>query len=89
MGLVLLAAYSHEQRAVAKPARPKPASAFEEIDRYLQAQVDTAKASPVAGIALAIVEGQRLVHAKAFGVTSLSTKLALQPEHNFHIASIS
>jgi hypothetical protein len=67
IGLVVLTAYSHQQQAVEKPARPKPSSLFEEIDRYLQAQVDTAKASPVAGIALAIVEGKRLVHAKAFG----------------------
>ncbi|CAA9335661.1 MAG: Beta-lactamase class C-like and penicillin binding proteins (PBPs) superfamily [uncultured Cytophagales bacterium] len=89
IGLVLLTANSQEQQAVEKPVRPKPANSFEEIDRYLQAQVDTAKASPVAGIALAIVEGQRLVHAQAFGVSSLATKQTLQAEHNFHIASIS
>jgi CubicO group peptidase (beta-lactamase class C family) len=89
LSLVLLTPYSEHQKVVEKPASAKPASSLEEIDRYLQAQVDTAKANPVAGIALAIVEGQRLVHAKSFGVTSLATKQALQPEHNFHIASIS
>lgn len=62
---------------------------FNEIDAYLQAQIDTATKSPVPGIAIAIVEGQRVVHAKAFGVTNIKTKKPLQVDHNFHIASIS
>jgi CubicO group peptidase (beta-lactamase class C family) len=64
-------------------------SPFKEIDMYLQAQIDTATQSPVAGIAIAIVEGRHLVHAKAFGVTNIQTKQPLQVDHNFHIASIS
>lgn len=62
---------------------------FKEIDTYLQAQVDTATLSPVPGIAIAIVSGQTIVHAKAFGVKSLQTKQPLRVEDNFHLASIS
>jgi CubicO group peptidase (beta-lactamase class C family) len=68
-------------------ARPK--SVFEKIDSYLQAQVDTAKLSPVPGITIAIVKGNKLVHSRAFGVSNLETKRQLKPESNFHVASIS
>ncbi len=64
-------------------------SVFEKIDSYLQAQVDTAKQSPVPGITIAIVKGKKLVYAKAFGLANLETKRPLKPESNFHTASVS
>jgi CubicO group peptidase (beta-lactamase class C family) len=71
-----------------KPIESKE-KAFEEIDLYLQAQVDTAKLSPTPGIAFALVKGKKLVHCKALGVANLETKRVLKPESNFHVASIS
>jgi CubicO group peptidase (beta-lactamase class C family) len=63
--------------------------AFEEIDSYLQAQVDTAKLSPTPGITIAIVKGNKMVYSKAFGVADLKTQKQLEPGFNFHVASIS
>lgn len=62
---------------------------FEQIDKYLQTQIDTAKESPVPGISIAIVRGRELIHLKSFGVTNIKTGQRLQLEHTFHIASIS
>lgn len=62
---------------------------FEQVDTYLQTQIDTAKQSPVPGIAIAIVKGKQLVHVASFGVVNIQTNQALKPDNTFHVASVS
>ena len=54
-------------RALARPAASRPAQdvAFDEIDRYLEQQIDTLN---LPGAALAIVEGDQIVHLRAFEI---------------------
>src|SRR5688500_7199543 len=59
---------------------------FQEIETFLQSLIDT---GGIPGIAIAITNGEDLVYSKGFGVTSIETKEKLEPEHIFHIASVS
>ncbi|MBO0929375.1 serine hydrolase domain-containing protein [Fibrella aquatilis] len=61
---------------------------FTQIDKYIQAQIDTAKESPVPGISIAIVKGKELIHLKGFGVANIKTKQPLKSDNTFHVASV-
>ena len=62
---------------------------FEQLDTYLQTQINTAKQSPVPGIAIAIVKGKQLVHVASFEVVNIQTNQALKTDNTFHVASVS
>src|SRR5688572_1413721 len=59
---------------------------FQEIETFLQSLIDT---GGIPGIAIAITSGEDLVYSKGFGVTSTETKEKLEPQHIFHVASVS
>ena len=59
---------------------------FQEIETFLQSLIDTGS---IPGIAIAITSGEDVVYSKGFGVINIETKVKLEPQHVFHIASIS
>src|SRR5688572_5238720 len=61
-------------------------SNFPEVETYLQSLIDTAG---IAGVTIAITNAQDIVYSKGFGVTNTDTKEQLQPNHIFHVASVS
>jgi CubicO group peptidase (beta-lactamase class C family) len=73
-------------RALARPAASRPAqdAAFDEIDRYLEQQIDSLN---LPGAALAIVEGDQIVHLRASGQSGPHAE-APTPQTPFFIGSL-
>ena len=75
--------------AAAQKITSKESLALDEISKYLQQQIDTSKQNPIAGIAVSIIKGNKIIYLKAFGVSDIQTHKSLSPKDNFHVASIS
>ena len=70
---------------VAATGVPNAASDFAAIDRFVEAEMD---AQRIPGLALGIVEGDRIVHMRGFGKADASGR-AVSPETPFIIGSLS
>lgn len=68
----------------ARPKTPGPADAYQELDAFIQRQMDRLR---LPGVALAVVEGDRIVHMRGFGRARLDGR-APSPQTPFFIGSL-
>ncbi|MBL9098034.1 MAG: beta-lactamase family protein [Alphaproteobacteria bacterium] len=80
--IFLFASFAHAE----EEKRPEPAKSLEELDRRL---ADEFKKSGIPGVSVTVIENNKIVLTKGYGVSDIETKAPVTPDTVFRAGSIS